>query len=222
MARDRRMMERLYGDVREEAMRFLLPYHTTKLAVEIDDNNFVGSLGSKVEDYRPGKAPQELVEASLDTGAADLVRGRCVRTKKAKVVQAIHPLTPAQALTDAVRGQYGTGTVLGKAVRAYRQDPDVAPNSNTETYVACKLKLTTGAGPACRSVSARAYGVPSEAIATIVDQPNDVLMFKRSGLSIAMGNASDEVIRRRPPPSPIPTDEGFSKATERFIPGAKE
>ena len=36
-------------------------------------------------------------------------------------------------------------------------------------------------------------GVPAEEIATIGDQPNDVLMFKRSGFSIAMGNASDEV-----------------------------
>ena len=35
--------------------------------------------------------------------------------------------------------------------------------------------------------------VPLEEIATIGDLPNDVLMFKRSGFSIAMGNASDEV-----------------------------
>ena len=35
--------------------------------------------------------------------------------------------------------------------------------------------------------------IPAEEIATIGDQPNDVLMFKRSGFSIAMGNASDEV-----------------------------
>ena len=38
---------------------------------------------------------------------------------------------------------------------------------------------------------ARYLKIPLEAIATIGDQPNDVLMFKRSGLSIAMGNASD-------------------------------
>jgi len=40
---------------------------------------------------------------------------------------------------------------------------------------------------------AQHVGVPAEEIATIGDQPNDVLMFKRSGFSIAMGNASDEV-----------------------------
>ncbi len=64
-----------------------------------------------------------------------------VRSKKAEVIEAIHPLTPAQALRDAVRGQYGTGTVLGKPVRAYRQEPDVSPESNIETYIACKLRI---------------------------------------------------------------------------------
>ncbi|HUJ98830.1 MAG TPA: glucose-6-phosphate dehydrogenase [Stellaceae bacterium] len=64
-----------------------------------------------------------------------------VRSKKAEVVQAIHPLTPTQALRDAVRGQYGAGTVLGKPVRAYRQEPDVSPTSNIETYIACKLRI---------------------------------------------------------------------------------
>ena len=36
-------------------------------------------------------------------------------------------------------------------------------------------------------------GVPSAEIATIGDMPNDVPMFERSGFSIAMGNAADEV-----------------------------
>ena len=64
-----------------------------------------------------------------------------VRNKKAEVIEAIHPLDAAEALRDAVRGQYGAGMVLGKAVREYRQEPDVAPDSNTETYVACKLQI---------------------------------------------------------------------------------
>ena len=49
-----------------------------------------------------------------------------VRSKKAEVIQAIHPIDPAHALTDAARGQYNAGTVLGKQVRAYRHEPDVA------------------------------------------------------------------------------------------------
>jgi glucose-6-phosphate 1-dehydrogenase len=64
-----------------------------------------------------------------------------VRTKKAEVIQAIRPLRPAAALKNAVRDQYDAGTVLGQPVRAYRKEPDVAPNSMTETFVACKLKI---------------------------------------------------------------------------------
>ena len=64
-----------------------------------------------------------------------------VRAKKAEVIEAIQPLTPERALQDAVRGQYDAGTVLGKPVRAYRQEPDVAPDSVTETYIACKLMI---------------------------------------------------------------------------------
>jgi len=60
-----------------------------------------------------------------------------VRAKKTELFQAIHPISPA----NAVRGQYGAGVVLGKSVRDYRHEPDVAPNSGTETYVALKLGI---------------------------------------------------------------------------------
>ena len=41
----------------------------------------------------------------------------------------------------AVRGQYGAGQVLGKQVNGYRQEPDVAADSNIETYVAMRLDI---------------------------------------------------------------------------------
>ena len=47
-------------------MKFLLPYDKKRISVDIDDRNFVGSLVSKVESYKPGLSQQELVEASLD------------------------------------------------------------------------------------------------------------------------------------------------------------
>jgi Cof subfamily protein (haloacid dehalogenase superfamily) len=64
--------------------------------------------------------------------------------------------------------------------------------------------------------------VPVEEIATIGDQPNDVLMFKRSGLSIAMGNASDDVKKQADVTTDSYNDEGFAKAMERFILGASD
>lgn len=69
----------------------------------------------------------------------------------------------------------------------------------------------------------RFTGVPLEQIATIGDQPNDVLMFKRSGFSIAMGNASDQVKAQASATTDSYNDEGFAKAIENFVlgPGAK-
>ncbi|HUH86292.1 MAG TPA: HAD family hydrolase [Stellaceae bacterium] len=64
--------------------------------------------------------------------------------------------------------------------------------------------------------------VPTQEIATIGDQPNDVLMFRRSGLSIAMGNASDEVKAQAAVTTDSYNDEGFAKAMERFILAALE
>jgi len=64
--------------------------------------------------------------------------------------------------------------------------------------------------------------VPATQIATIGDQPNDVLMFKRSGFSIAMGNASDQVKEQASVTTDSYSDEGFAKAMERFILGSLE
>jgi Cof subfamily protein (haloacid dehalogenase superfamily) len=62
--------------------------------------------------------------------------------------------------------------------------------------------------------------VPIEEIATLGDQPNDVLMFKRSGFSVAMGNASKEVQAQASATTDSYNDEGFAKAIERFILGS--
>jgi Cof subfamily protein (haloacid dehalogenase superfamily) len=61
--------------------------------------------------------------------------------------------------------------------------------------------------------------IPTAEIATIGDSPNDILMFKRSGFSIAMGNASDEVKSRTNVTTDSYNNEGFAKAIERFVLG---
>ncbi len=65
----------------------------------------------------------------------------------------------------------------------------------------------------------RHIGVPADEIATIGDEPNDVLMFERSGFSIAMGNASDEVKAQASAVTDSYDDEGFAKAMEHLILG---
>lgn len=63
------------------------------------------------------------------------------------------------------------------------------------------------------------YSLAPAEIMTIGDQPNDVLMFKRSGFSIAMGNASDQVKAEASAVTDSYNDEGFAKAMERFVLG---
>jgi Cof subfamily protein (haloacid dehalogenase superfamily) len=59
--------------------------------------------------------------------------------------------------------------------------------------------------------------IPSEEIATIGDMPNDVLMFEKSGVSIAMGNASPEVQGSATHVTTSNAEEGFANAIEAFV-----
>lgn len=67
----------------------------------------------------------------------------------------------------------------------------------------------------------RHLGVPAAEIATIGDQQTDIPMFERSGLSIAMGNAPDDVKAQATVATESYNDDGFAKAMERFILEAK-
>lgn len=59
--------------------------------------------------------------------------------------------------------------------------------------------------------------IPPQEIATIGDMPNDVLMFVKSGVSIAMGNASPEVQKSATYVTTSSEDEGFANSIEKFI-----
>jgi Cof subfamily protein (haloacid dehalogenase superfamily) len=61
------------------------------------------------------------------------------------------------------------------------------------------------------------FHIPLEQIAALGDQPSDVLMFQRSGLSIAMANASDDVQHQATYVTASNDDEGFAKAIERHV-----
>src|SRR5208282_1566823 len=67
-------------------MRTLLPYDKKQVPIEIPDQNFVGSLVSRVESYSPGKSPSELVEASLDNPIGSPKLEELARGKKNIVI----------------------------------------------------------------------------------------------------------------------------------------
>lgn len=95
---------------------------------------------------------------------------------------------------------------LGTTASAARSQPyylDVThPDANKGTVVTTLSKLLS---------------VPCVEIAAIGDMPNDVLMFRKSGLSIAMGNASPQVQAQADLVTDSYDNEGFAKAIERFV-----
>lgn len=64
-----------------------------------------------------------------------------IQDEKSKVIHSIDAFTPERVLQNAVRGQYGGGKINQMDVIPYRDEPNVDPNSATETYVAIKLLL---------------------------------------------------------------------------------
>jgi hypothetical protein len=64
---------------------------------------------------------------------------------------------------------------------------------------------------------ARRLGVPREEIVTIGDMENDLPMFRNSGFSIAMGNATDEVKRTANAVTLSNEEDGFAEAIERIV-----
>ncbi|HEY3822574.1 MAG TPA: glucose-6-phosphate dehydrogenase [Polyangiaceae bacterium] len=61
-----------------------------------------------------------------------------VRDEKVKVLRSLRPMERSEVSRSVVRGQYVRGVVRGEEVPAYREEPDVSPESRVETYVAMK------------------------------------------------------------------------------------
>ena len=118
----------------------------------------------------------------------------------AKVVGVSDDHDAVQKAVDVVRERFG----------------DHVSASRSQPYYADVTHPQANKGGVVRYL-AQAYEIPPDQIATIGDRPNDVLMFAHSGLSIAMGNASNEVQRAARRVTTSNQDEGFANAVEHFI-----
>jgi Cof subfamily protein (haloacid dehalogenase superfamily) len=96
--------------------------------------------------------------------------------------------------------------ICGSTVSAARSQPyylDVThPNANKGEVVL---------------MASEYFGISPEQIATIGDMANDITMFKKSGMSIAMGNASPEVRSAASCVTASNKEEGFAMAVDDFI-----
>ena len=62
-----------------------------------------------------------------------------IRDEKVKVLEAIRAFPKGEFDKNIIRGQYGQGYVDGAPVKSSREEDDVDPQSNVETFVAMKL-----------------------------------------------------------------------------------
>src|SRR5881275_1476362 len=62
-----------------------------------------------------------------------------IRDEKVKVVRSLRRFAQSEVAGNVVRGQYTEGAINGKTVAGYRQEPNVKPDSETETFVALRL-----------------------------------------------------------------------------------
>ena len=93
---------------------------------------------------------------------------------------------------------------------------DKATAARSQPYYLDVTNPKANKGMVVATLSAR-MNIPMAQIATIGDMPNDVFMFRTSGFSIAMGNASDAVKAQASAVTDSNENEGFAKAVRKFI-----
>ena len=126
-----------------------------------------------------------------------------IRSRKVDVLRAVRPMRLEDVDDFAARGQYAEGWIEGEHVEAYREEPDVAQGSKTETFAALKLYvdnwrwrgvpfyLRSGKHLSERVSEAviRFKPVPHQAFPETLSshwQPNDLLMFIQPNEGIAL------------------------------------
>jgi len=168
----------------------------------------LGSHGMDVWVYRgadwfvrDAQGPHVAREAwTVKFGPTPIVSFASVSDGVSKIVGVSDDHDAVQRAVDAARERFGDHV---SAARSQPYYADITHPDANKGYVVRYLS--------------RSYEIAFEDIATIGDQPNDVLMFAHVGLSIAMGNASPEVQRAARRVTATNEDEGFAKAVERFI-----
>lgn len=62
-----------------------------------------------------------------------------IRNEKRKIIESIRPLKKEEVGLHVVRGQYGPGDIDGKKVIGYKEEPEIDPSSNNDTFIAARL-----------------------------------------------------------------------------------
>ncbi len=140
-----------------------------------------------------------------------------VLDKVAKIVGVSDDFDAVARCEKAVRETFGphVGTQQSTPQRSGDDHPTVTA-ARSQPYYLDVTHPEANKGGVVLTLAKMLNLQPSE-IATIGDMPNDVSMFEKGGLAIAMGQASDEVKKSASETTTSSEDEGFANAIEKFI-----
>jgi len=131
-----------------------------------------------------------------------------------KVMESLAGLTDRVAKIVGVSDDHQA--VAGASSAAQAQFGDHVTAAASQPYYLDVTHPAANKGAVAEFLAKR-YDIAAEEIATIGDMPNDILMFAHSGLSIAMGNADDQVKRAARRVTESNENEGFARAVERYV-----
>lgn len=129
-----------------------------------------------------------------------------VRDEKVKVLRGVRPFDAERVRRDVVRGQYGDGWIGGERVPGYHDERGVAPQSQTETYIAAAFYIDTW----------RWQGVPFYVRTgkRLPKRVSEIAIQFRAAPDQLFGTAAPNVLAMR-----IQPDEGISLQFEAKVPG---
>src|SRR5947209_9943784 len=113
--------------------------------ITVSENIGVGSRGGYYEevgalrDMVQNHLLQVLALVAMEPPVS--LEAECIRDEKVKLLKSIRHLDPSQVGVAVVRAQYQAGQIDGQPRPAYRAEPKVRPDSNTDTYVAGRFLI---------------------------------------------------------------------------------
>ena len=135
----------------------------------------------------------------------------------AKLVGVSDDLEAVRLCEQAVQERF-SGEVHARESNPQREPHSLVSAARSQPYYLDVTHPDANKGAVVLSLS-KMLGIAPAEIATIGDMPNDVSMFRQSGVSIAMGQSGDEVKSAATYVTTSSEEEGFASAVERYVLG---
>jgi Cof subfamily protein (haloacid dehalogenase superfamily) len=132
-----------------------------------------------------------------------------------KLVGVSDELEAVQKCEAAVREQFAE-KVHAKQSNPQRETPSLVSAARSQPYYLDVTHPDANKGFVVLRLS-QMLGIRTDEIATIGDMPNDISMFEKSGISIAMGQGSEDVKKAATYVTTSSEDEGFANAVDRYV-----